>query len=157
MNIIDLKDEDIVNYKKISMFIITCKCSFKCDKEFGTRICQNSALAHEKPIDFSDEKIVTRYKNNPLTHAVVFGGLEPFDQYDELLKLVTEFRKVTDDDIVIYTGYNEDELDLEPFKQFQNIVIKFGRYKPNDTARFDELLGVKLASSNQYAKMISIE
>ena len=36
-------------------------------------------------------------------------------------------------------------------KDFENVIIKFGRYIPNDENKFDEILGVKLASKNQYA------
>ena len=32
-----------------------------------------------------------------------------------------------------------------------SIIIKFGRFIPNKPSRFDELLGVELASDNQYA------
>ena len=38
---------------------------------------------------------------------------------------------------------------------YPNIIIKFGRFVPNSQARMDEILGVKLASSNQYAEYIS--
>jgi hypothetical protein len=37
---------------------------------------------------------------------------------------------------------------------FDNIVIKFGRYRPGQQKHFDEVLGVELASDNQYAKRI---
>ena len=109
MKIINLIDEDFCNYKKPSMFIITCKCSFKCDKEAGTTICQNSKLAKSPTIDLEDIKIVNRYVSNPITESIVFGGLEPLDQFDEVLSLIKLFRQNTKDTIVIYTGYNEDE------------------------------------------------
>ena len=35
--------------------------------------------------------------------------------------------------------------------QYKNIIIKFGRYIPNKDKRFDEVLGVWLASDNQFA------
>lgn len=56
-----------------------------------------------------DCAIVQRYLSNPLTSAVVIGGLEPFDQKEELLHLIDEFRRYTEDTIVIYTGYTEEE------------------------------------------------
>lgn len=31
----DIIDTDFCNYKKISMFISTSRCNFKCDKECG--------------------------------------------------------------------------------------------------------------------------
>ena len=40
-----LIDEDIVNYRKISMYLAFPYCSFKCDKECGEPVCQNSSLA----------------------------------------------------------------------------------------------------------------
>ena len=61
------------------------------------------------------------------------------------------------DDIVIYTGYNFDEIRYQvlTLKQFENIIIKFGRYLPDQDSHFDEVLGVSLASNNQYGEKIS--
>jgi len=44
MIIKDIVMEDFVNYKKPSMFIITSTCTFKCEKECGKKICQNSSI-----------------------------------------------------------------------------------------------------------------
>jgi len=33
-----------------------------------------------------------------------------------------------------------------------NIIVKFGRYRPNQEKHYDKILGVFLASDNQYAK-----
>lgn len=152
-------DQDIVNYKKTSMFIATCFCDFKCCKELDLDICicQNSPIAKSKIIDMSNDRIVKRYLKNKLTHAIVFGGLEPFKQFDELLNLIKCFREKTEDDIIIYTGYykNELEKEIEQLKQFKNIIIKFGRYIPNKNIRHDDILGVTLASDNQYAEKIN--
>lgn len=159
MKIRNLMDEDIVNYKKTSMFIATCYCDFKCCTELGLDICicQNSPIAQSKIINMSNERIVKRYMKNKLTHAVVFGGLEPFKQFDELIELITLFREQTDDEIIIYTGYNKDEIsnEIEKLMQFKNIIIKFGRYIPGHEVHYDDILGVNLASTNQYAEKIS--
>ena len=147
--------EDFLQYKKPSMFIIFPHCSFKCDKEFGTQICQNWELHHEPSINVATDTVIENYLNNPITHAVVCGGLEPFDSWDDLFDFIKEFRKKSEDDIVIYTGYNESEIEdkikLLKENKLQNIIIKFGRYKPNEEAHYDQILGVYLSSYNQYA------
>jgi hypothetical protein len=151
-----LKDEDFTNYKKPSMFIIFPSCSFKCDKENGCNLCQNSHLAQEPEIYMPVLSIVARYKENPITKAIVCGGLEPFDSANNLANLVHVFRQHTNDDIVIYTGYEEWELLGNPYYEkileYSNIVIKYGRFRPDQTPHYDEVLGVKLASNNQYAR-----
>ena len=153
-----LVDEDFVNYKKPSMYIAFNFCTFKCDHEAGCAICQNSALANEPDIDISFIEIVSRYIKNNITKAVIFSGLEPFDSIF-LLRLIAEFRKYTDDEIVIYTGYTEEELEedgiLNKVKEYKNIIVKFGRFISNQEKHYDELLGVELASPNQYARRIS--
>ena len=152
-------DEDIVNYKETSMFIATCYCDFKCCRELNLDICicQNSPIAKSNIIDISDEKLVERYVKNDLTHAIVFGGLEPFKQFDELFDLIKCFREKTEDMIVIYTGYypNEIEEQINQLRQFKNIVVKFGRYVPGQEVHYDEVLGVSLANKEQYAVQIS--
>jgi hypothetical protein len=155
-----ITDEDFVNYKKPSMYIAMPKCSFKCDRENGCSMCQNSSLAQEPDISVPIKDLVRRYIDNPITKAVVFGGLEPFDTPDALVLFITCLREQfeCDDDVVIYTGYLEEELELtmgaiyHKITQYPNIIIKFGRFRPYGTPRFDEVLGVKLVSSNQYGK-----
>ena len=158
MKIKGITDEDFVNYKYPSMFIATSICSFKCEKECGIKgMCQNHPLTTAPSIEFPDERIVKRFLSNDISKAVVFGGLEPFDQFEELLELVSKFRAQTSTDIVIFTGYTELELSdkIQPLSQFKNIIIKFGRYIPNQKPHYDEVLGIELASNNQYAKRIS--
>jgi hypothetical protein len=149
--------EDFINYKKPSMVIEFPYCNFKCDKECGQQVCQNSKLAKAPNKDVSITNLVKTYMNNNITEAIVFQGLEPFDSKDDLYQLIKVFREYTNNDIVIYTGYTETELDyeIETLKRlFKNIIVKFGRFIPDQQSRFDEILGVTLASSNQYAKKI---
>lgn len=145
--------EDFVNYKKPAMTIMFPTCSFKCGSEY----CQNTSLANESIIDLAIENIVNRYINNPITESIVMQGLEPFDSYDELFELIKALREQCEDDIVIYTGYRKDEL-TEKIKQlsmYKNIIVKYGRYIPNQNPHYDPVLQVKLASGNQYAERIS--
>lgn len=153
-----LVDEDFVNYKKPAMFIAFPYCTFKCDAECGHSVCQNSSLVENTNIINIDEQIIIdRYIKNPITHSIVISGLEPFDSFNELVILIRSFREKTLDDIVIYSGYNKEEITsyIEELKQFKNIVIKFGRFIPNQEKHYDEVLQVTLASPNQYGEKIS--
>lgn len=132
------------------------KCDFKCDKECGSQVCQNSDLARQPDIKVDAIKIVKQYVSNPITEAIIFQGLEPF--YDEdLLLWVNLIRTYTHDDIVIYTGFYKEEIApyLTVLKKYDNIIIKYGRFIPNEESHYDPILGVKLASPNQYAERLS--
>jgi hypothetical protein len=157
MIINQLIDEDFVNYKVPSMYIGFPKCSFKCEKECGMQVCQNGVLATSPTIDIDINTVVNRYTNNPITSAIIIAGLEPFDTFNQLINLIDEIREYTDDDIVIYTGYYKNEIEdkIDRIKIRKNIVIKFGRYIPNQQPHYDEVLGIYLASDNQYAERIS--
>jgi hypothetical protein len=157
MKVKQIIDEDFVNYKLPSMYVGFPKCSFKCEKECGMQVCQNGVLATSPTIDIDINKLTNRYMSNFITSAIVIAGLEPFDTYDQLIELVNEFRQCTDDDIVIYTGYYRNEIEeyIKQLQQYKNVIIKFGRYVPNQQQYFDEVLGVYLASNNQYAEKIS--
>ena len=72
MKIINIVEEDFVNYKKPNMFIGFPCCTFKCNKESGQLVCQNYQLIKEKQIELSYEEIVKIYLDNPLTSAIVF-------------------------------------------------------------------------------------
>lgn len=157
MRIKGITDEDFVNYKVPSMLIATARCTFKCDLEYGSPVCQNSDLDKAPVKNIQDHVIVDRYIHNPITSAIVFGGLEPIDQFDELLRLISLFRTKCQDDIVIYTGYQKEEIvnQLGYLAAYRNIIVKFGRYIPDQQPHYDPVLGVYLASDNQYAERIS--
>ena len=153
MKIKGLISEDLVNYKKPSMTIIFPYCTFKC----GEGYCQNSELAKAPIIEMNVNNLVDRYINNPITEAVVMQGLEPFDSWNDLIEFVKQLRESTDDDIVIYTGYYKEEIadKISLLSKYKNIIIKYGRYIPDQKKHYDEVLGVYLASENQYAERIS--
>lgn len=154
----EIRDEDFTNYKKASMFIGFPTCTWKCEQECGKKMCQNKPLATSKPVDITCGAIVNRYLKNNITSAIVMGGLEPFDRWEDLCVLIHTFRKYTQDDIVIYTGWYEAEISdkVEYLRQnYVNIIIKFGRFIPDKKPYYDEVLGVNLASNNQYAERIS--
>ena len=159
MRLKNIVDEDFINYKNCSMFIGTISCGGKCCIEAGIplSVCQNDEWRNAKVLDIPDETIIKRYLDNRYSDCIVFGGLEPFEQYEELLMFIKEFRKVSNDQIIIYTGYEKVELSnqIEELSTYPNIIIKFGRYIPNRDTRFDDVLGVTLASDNQYAERIS--
>ena len=137
------------------MVIEMPKCDFKCDKECGSQVCQNSDLTRQPDIKVDAIKIVKQYVSNPITEAIIFQGLEPF--YDEdLLLWVNLIRAYTHDDIVIYTGFYKEEITpyLTALKKY-DIIIKYGRFIPNKESHYDPVLGVKLASPNQYAERLS--
>jgi len=150
--------EDCTNYCKTNMFLIFPHCTFKCDKECGMKLCQNSSLINLPNIEISTDNLVRKYINNSITHAIVCGGLEPFDSFDDLLELVEKLRTEYDcnDDIVVYTGYNKEEIvdKITKLKNFNNIVIKYGRFIPNQKPHLDPILKIYLASDNQYAEKL---
>lgn len=172
MKIKGITDECFTDYKEPVMYIAFPSCTFKCDIENGCALCQNSALAKEPDIEISKEDLIQRYINNPITKGIVLAGLEPFDSMIDLLPFVDCFRRQykRNDPIIIYTGYTEDELDQGTYgynygKEYNQmladqwqylqqygIIVKFGRFRPNQKVHFDGILGIYLASDNQYAK-----
>lgn len=153
-------EEDFVQYRKPSMFLGVTTCDWKCCKECGmpTSMCQNSSLATGKIVEVGEDILYKRYKANPITQAIVIGGLEPILSFYDVVRLIDYFRTHGDmSDFVIYTGYypNEIQPELAVLSGYKNIVMKFGRYIPNKNSKQDDVLGVTLASDNQYAERIS--
>jgi len=154
----DIIATDFVNYKLPSMYVAFPYCSFKCDRENGCQLCQNSSLAQQPNIEISANQIVEMYmKNQPLCKALVMCGLEPLDSFPDVLDLVIAFREKLSDPIIIYTGYTETEAAtyIESLQKFTNIIVKFGRFRPNQPHHVDDLLGVELVNPEQYSKKIS--
>ena len=129
----EIRDEDFTSYKKPSMVVGFPSCTFKCERDCGQNICQNSALVTDPDIQINTYDIVNRYLSNPITKSIIMAGLEPFDSWGDLKLLIQRFREKTTDDIVIYTGYTYDELNWgNPFDteskiqwlwQYPNIII----------------------------------
>lgn len=163
MNKINVKDiifEDFVNYKLPSMFIALGECDWKCCTEQGIScdICQNSKIALQKDIEIDIESLFSRYIINNISKSIVFSGLEPITRFEEIYCAIKYFRdNGCDDDIIIYTGYYDYEIQqhLDRLKEFNDIIVKFGRFIVNSDKKYDDVLGVELSSNNQYAERIS--
>jgi hypothetical protein len=163
VKLIDIIETDFVNYKVPCMTVMFPYCSFKCNKECNKQVCHNTLLQDSELVELDiDEIVQDYYLPNIVTEAIVMQGLEPFDSFNDLKELVKEFSEWCNDDIVIYTGLTEKEFNLVAYKvildrikQYPNIIIKFGRFIPNQEKHYDEVLGVDLASPNQYARRIS--
>jgi len=158
VKLVNLIQEDFTNYKKPSLFLGFPYCTGKCN--LYKIVCQNEELRNAMQVEISIQEIINLYTKNNITKAIVCGGLEPLDSFNDLLEFIKEFRKISEDDIVIYTGYYKEEtpslLLIEKLKEnnIQNIIIKFGRYVEGDNRHFDPVLGVELASNNQYAEKV---
>lgn len=148
------------------MLLVTPNCSWKCPG------CQNTHLAQLETQNFPDEDILERFFNNPLTSAIVIGGLEPLEDMQDVRQFISALgQKVYSDElekptIVVYTGFELDEIEdqlywsgLEPeMRAYGNCILKYGRYNPvyqtngDKVERVDiwnEDLGINLASPNQ--------
>lgn len=160
MRVKGIIEEDFTNYKVPAMFINTCFCDFKCCNELGidVEVCQNAPLANSPIKKIADEVICEHFVRNPITKAIVVGGMEPFLQYEELDALIGLFREEgINAPFIIYTGYYPEEIQpaLSLLKKYKNIIVKFGRYVPDKPHRYDEVLGIELSSDNQFAQQIS--
>lgn len=150
--------EDTVNYKKISTTLMMPKCDFKCNKECGAQLCQNWGLAAAPQQTVLINSFMRRYIDNPITEAIVLQGLEPFDSLIDLYTVAAALQDFNiTDDLVVYTGYYREELKskLKPLYQIPgHLIIKWGRYIPNQSPHYDPVLGVYLASDNQYGEQL---
>lgn len=173
MKVKGILEEDRCSYKKPSMTILTTKCSMKCNAIDECHFCSSAPLLALPDIEITKEELCQKYIDNPNTQAIVFSGLEPFDTEMDLLPFIDCLRSrfKCKDDIVIYTGYSEKELEsgfrtdgcaigveqnlYSALKGYENIIIKFGKYISNSQPRIDDILGIQLPSDNQYAVKIS--
>jgi len=160
IEVFDVNETDFINYKESTFMIYSgISCTFKCDKENGTQICQNWGIRNNKRIKTSIEGLINKYLNQNISKSISFQGLEPLDNLFQLLCFIYRFRIKCDDPIIIWTGYTEEECDsliqLIKSMNLKNIIIKFGRYIPGQKSHYDEILGIRLSSDNQYSKMIN--
>ena len=151
--------ERFTDYCKPHLLIAMPRCNWKCWKETKliNNMCINCHLAKLPDIEIPIYDIVGMFVSNPITEAVVIAGLEPFDSFYDVYGFVKLFRELSFADIVIYTGYYKYEIasEIKFLMKYENIIIKYGRYIPDRSPRFDSVLGTILISDNQYAEKIS--
>ena len=155
-----VKQDDFVQYKKPCVVVCFPNCTWKCCTEAGipTSVCQNQEMCGLKDIDITPEDVYNLYKESLFAESICCSGLEPMLQFNDVLSLLKYFREHDcDADFVIYTGYYRNEIEdkIEQLAKYKNVIVKFGRYIPNQEKHYDEVLGVWLASDNQYAERIS--
>lgn len=155
-----VKQDDFVQYKKPCVVVCFPNCTWKCCTEAGipTSVCQNQEMCGLKDIDITPEDVYNLYKESLFAESVCCSGLEPMLQFDDVLSLLKYFREHDcNADFVVYTGYYRNEIEdkVQELAKYKNVIVKFGRYVPNQEKHYDEVLGVWLASDNQYAERIS--
>ena len=152
-------DYDCTNYKEPVLTLEFPYCDFKCDKLNGCQVCQNSSLIKEPTIEISLKTIWELYKQNPLTKGFCLQVLETLDSIDDVLNFIKYIRgnNFCNDPIIIYTGYDKEEVTkfIYQITNFDNIIIKWGRFIKGQNLHYDRILGVNLASDNQYAEKIT--
>ena len=152
-------DYDCTNYKEPVLTLEFPFCDFKCDKLNNCQVCQNNSLIKEPTIEVSLKTIWELYKQNPLTKGFCLQGLEPLDSIDDVLNFIKYIRgnNFCNDPIIIYTGYDKEEVTkfIYQITNFDNIIIKWGRFIKGQNLHYDRILGVNLASDNQYAEKIT--
>lgn len=155
--LLDVKTDNITDYKKTSLLLVFPFCSGKCGEE-----CQNKHLMGTTPTGYKNTDIINLYIDLPSHGAVVFAGLEPWDSFSEMKQLVKDFvSQYKAIDIVIYTGYEYNEIEnqiqelVDCFKanvanSDDNLIIKYGMYDVNKKEYWkSNILGVNLATTNQ--------
>ena len=155
-----VKQDDFVQYKKPCVVVCFPNCTWKCCTEAGipTSVCQNQEMCELKDIDITPEDVYNLYKESLFAESICCSGLEPMLQFDDVLSLLKYFREHDcNADFVVYTGYYRNEIEdkVQELAKYKNVIVKFGRYVPNQARHYDEVLGVWLASDNQYAERIS--
>lgn len=161
MLLLDVKTDDVTDYKETSIYIAFPYCTGKCGDE-----CQNRHLRGIYPsLNVTASDIYRLYSNLKTHKAVVMAGLEPLDSFNDVLDIVEEFfSRIKPVDIVIFTGYNYDEY-KEQFEEKliqivkgakrpegKKLIVKIGRYDNVNYpgSWFCKTLGVNLATKNQF-------
>lgn len=143
--------ETITDYRKSTLYL----CGYICT--LGCKDCFHNELKKNHPTTLSIEKLFTDYISTTSCDAILFSGLNWLEQIEELFVLIHYIRSNhINKDIVIYTGYDKHEISdkIAMLSKFDNIIIKYGRFDATLPPRYDDVLGITLASSNQWAELL---
>lgn len=141
------------DYKDSAILFSAIDCDWKCCREYGQSICQNQKMHGQREVILPFSRVLETICNS-YTDAVIFGGLEPMLQADELVQCIEYLRQQgMSRPIIIYTGYYPHEINTDTLIRLANchVIMKFGRYDPSYEPKFDDILGITLASGNQFS------
>lgn len=127
----------------IGALICATNCKFNCEN------CFNQDIKNMPTLIKNHKEIIHEIKDNKFNQGIILAGLEWSLQPEELKLLVYEALR-NDLQVMIYTGMNEEDFDL----QFADLIklpiyVKYGRYDENYKDDNYYCYGIKLATSNQ--------
>lgn len=104
INVAGILTNSLANGPGLRYVLFVQGCSHHC------KGCQNQhTWEPNKGRDMSIEDIIKDIESNPFIDGVTLSGGEPFDQAEEIYKLVKEL-KAKGYNIIAYTGYKYEEL-----------------------------------------------
>ena len=146
---------------------IAYNCSYNTARTNGARLLANANIKEyiDEVMSAKDESRIASQDEILQILTDIARGVteEEVVQFSQLGEELRTTRKPTIKDrmgmssIDYATLFKKEEIlnHINWLQQFENIIIKFGRYIPNQGKHFDEILGIWLSSDNQYAEEIS--
>lgn len=128
--------------------IIGVSCRNNC------RNCFNQHLKDSQTyIKFADE-IIAEVKQNHFNDGIILAGLEWSEQPDDAIALISCAAEANLK-VMLYTGLTELNLYRRiPQRFLIGCYVKFGAYKEDQASSTYKSFGVKLASTNQFIKLV---
>lgn len=122
--------------------IIANNCNRNC------RNCFNQHLKNKPSIDMTADDIIAEVKKNPFNEGIILGGLEWFEQIDDM-KVLMQTAANSGLKIMVYTGFPviKDETIFKECAKKVDTYLKIGPYIETLPGR--QMYGITLASKNQ--------
>jgi anaerobic ribonucleoside-triphosphate reductase activating protein len=148
MNIYHLEDSSFIYGPGCRYVIWVQGCSIRC-KGCWNKEMWPFDIVNDIPVN---EMVSFILKEKDIIEGVTILGGEPFDQFDELLELTKQIKKM-DLSIIVYTGYEKKELVQKHYLDILNYidVLISGRFIEHQKTLQTGLTG----SSNQLIECIS--
>lgn len=139
-----IEHERVEDAPFVGALISAIGCSINCPN------CFNQHLKKYPTREASIQEIIKEVKGNFFNQGIILAGLEWTEQPEEMKGLIEEALR-NNMEVMIYSGLSEDNF-IEKFPGIwnnQQIYIKTGGFKKEDSNEHYYSEGVKLASSNQ--------
>ena len=137
-----IRKMDIADGPGVRVSIFFQGCAFHCKN------CFNQHLKNKPSIEMSAEEIINEVKKNPFNEGIILGGLEWFNQIDDM-KVLMKTAANSGLKIMVYTGFSviEDESIFKECAKKVDTYLKIGPYV--EKLPQIEMYGIVLASNNQ--------
>ena len=129
---------------------------FAIDCHKGCKGCCHADRRNTPCYEDTGQDIIQKVLDYKFSSGIILAGFEWSETPEEMLELI-RLARLNNLEVIVYTHHTEQSLRclIPELYQYKGVYVKYGEYVESLRVDTYSSMGVKLASTNQYIKVIS--